>query len=275
MLRPFSHFRTLSLNRSTPTASVVVLQGHRLLTRTFSGSSSSFSFDFPPFVDNLKATIEQHVKSHPFFQYKWPAISTPSLVQHPAPDFTADAVFADNSIKPLTLSSYKNESYVLLVFYPLDFTFVCPSELIAFDSKLDEFKKRGVEVIGISVDSQFSHCAWKSTPRNRGGIGDIRFPLVADLSKQISRKYGVLTKDDTVALRGLFLIDKEGIVRHSIVNDLPLGRSVDEAIRMVDALQHFEQHGEVCPANWKKGSRAMKASAEGVAEYLSSLGKVS
>ena len=190
-----------------------------------------------------------------------------TLVTKEAPDFTAQAVMADNTIKEdFSLSSLRGK-HVVLFFYPLDFTFVCPTEIIAFNRKLDEFKKRGVEVVGISVDSQFSHFAWKNTKPENGGIGDIQFPLVADLSKNISRNYGVLFGEE-VALRGLFLIDKEGIVRHCVINDLPLGRSVDEALRMVDALQFFEENGEVCPANWHKGEDGMNPSADGVADYL-------
>jgi len=190
-----------------------------------------------------------------------------TLVTKEAPDFTAQAVMPDNTIKEdFSLSSLRGK-HVVLFFYPLDFTFVCPTEIIAFDRKLDEFKKRGVEVVGISIDSQFSHFAWKNTEPANGGIGNIQFPLVADLSKNISRDYGVLFGEE-VALRGLFLIDKEGIVRHCVINDLPLGRSVDEAIRMVDALQFFEENGEVCPANWHKGEDGMDPSADGVADYL-------
>jgi peroxiredoxin 2/4 len=190
-----------------------------------------------------------------------------TLVTKEAPDFTAQAVMPDNTIKEdFSLSSLRGK-HVVLFFYPLDFTFVCPTEIIAFNRKLDEFKKRGVEVVGISIDSQFSHFAWKNTEPANGGIGNIQFPLVADLSKNISRDYGVLFGGE-VALRGLFLIDKEGIVRHCVINDLPLGRSVDEAIRMVDALQFFEENGEVCPANWHKGEDGMDPSADGVADYL-------
>ncbi len=194
-----------------------------------------------------------------------------TLVTKPAPDFTANAVLPDNSFKELTLSSFKG-NYVLLFFYPLDFTFVCPSEIIAFDKKLSEFKERKCEVIGISVDSEFTHHAWRNTAVENGGIGQVGFPLVADLSKQIARDYGVLL-NDAVALRGLFLIDKEGIVRHALVNDLPLGRNVDEALRVVDAVQFTEKHGEVCPANWNKGDDAMKPTAEGVAQYLATHAK--
>ena len=188
-------------------------------------------------------------------------------VTQPAPDFTATAVMPDNAFnEKFQLADLKGK-YVLLFFYPLDFTFVCPSEIIAFDKKLDAFKERGCEVVGVSVDSHFTHWAWKNTPVEKGGIGNIRYPLVADLTKNIAREYGVLF-NDSVALRGLFLIDKEGIVRHALINDLPLGRSVDEALRMLDALQHHEEHGEVCPANWRSGEEAMKPDANGVADYL-------
>jgi len=155
----------------------------------------------------------------------------------------------------------------VLFFYPLDFTFVCPSEIIAFDRDIKLFEKLNTAVIGVSVDSAFTHAAWRNTPRAKGGIGEVRFPLVADLDKNIARAYGVLL-NESVALRGLFLIDRQGIVRHSLVNDLPLGRSVGEALRLVEALQYTEEHGEVCPANWHRGEEAMKPTAEGVASYL-------
>lgn len=190
-----------------------------------------------------------------------------SLVTKQAPDFTATAVMPNNTFKEdFKLSDYQGK-YVILFFYPLDFTFVCPSEIIAFNKKLGEFEKRDTQVIGVSIDSQFSHFAWKNTEPKAGGIGNVQFPLVADLSKEIARDYGVLF-NESIALRGLFLIDKEGVVRHSTINDLPLGRNIDEAIRMVDALQFYEEHGEVCPANWHSGDEAMKPSADGVAEYL-------
>lgn len=190
-----------------------------------------------------------------------------TLVTKPAPDFTATAVMPDNTFKEdFKLSDFQGK-YVVLFFYPLDFTFVCPSEIIAFDKQLDEFKKRNTEVIGVSVDSQFSHFAWKNTAPKAGGIGNVQFPLVADLSKNISKEYGVLF-GEAIALRGLFLIDKEGVVRHSVVNDLPLGRNISEALRMVDALQFFEEHGDVCPANWQQGDDAMTPTSEGVASYL-------
>lgn len=189
-------------------------------------------------------------------------------VTQAAPEFTATAVMADNSFnEKFQLSDYRGK-HVLLFFYPLDFTFVCPSEIIAFNQRLKEFEARGVQVVGVSVDSHFSHWAWKNTPVEKGGIGPIQYPLVADITKQISRDYGVLF-NEAIALRGLFLIDKTGVVRHMLVNDLPLGRSIDEALRIIDALQFTEEHGEVCPANWRKGETAMKPTAEGVAKYLS------
>jgi peroxiredoxin (alkyl hydroperoxide reductase subunit C) len=188
-------------------------------------------------------------------------------VTKPAPDFTATAVMPDNSFSEgFKLSSYQGK-YVVLFFYPLDFTFVCPSEIIAFDAALEKFHKKNAEVIGVSVDSHFTHLAWKNTPRDQGGIGQVRYPLVADLNKKIAADFGVLL-DAGIALRGLFLIDKTGTVRHALINDLPLGRSVDEALRMLDALQFHEEHGEVCPANWREGQEAMKPTAAGVAEYL-------
>ena len=189
------------------------------------------------------------------------------LVTQQAPDFTATAVMPDNSMKPdFKLSEFRGK-YVILFFYPLDFTFVCPSENLAFDRALPKFKEKNCEIIGVSIDSQFSHWAWKNTPINQGGIGNVQFPLVADLDKNISRQYGVLL-DAGIALRGTFLIDRDGVIRHAVVNDLPLGRNIDEALRMVDALQFFEKHGDVCPANWQEGKEAMKPTAEGVADYL-------
>jgi peroxiredoxin (alkyl hydroperoxide reductase subunit C) len=189
-----------------------------------------------------------------------------TLVTHEAPDFTAQAVMPDNSFAPLTLSTLRGH-YTLLFFYPLDFTFVCPSEILAFNRALPEFQARDCQVVGVSVDSHFTHLAWKNTPVNQGGIGNVQFPLVADLDKSIAKAYGVLLETG-IALRGLFLIDRAGLVRHAVVNDLPLGRNVDEALRMVDALQFFEQCGDVCPANWKLGQEGMKPTNEGVAIYL-------
>lgn len=189
-------------------------------------------------------------------------------IQKPAPDFTATAVMPDGSFnEKFSLSDYKGK-YVLLFFYPLDFTFVCPSEILAFDKRLEEFKQRNCEVIGVSVDSHFTHWAWRNTPIEKGGIGNIRYPLVSDLTKKISRDYGVLL-NEAVALRGLFIMDKDLIVRHILINDLPIGRSVDEALRVLDAIQYHEEHGEVCPANWRKGEEGMKPDPQGVAEYLS------
>nr|VFK56388.1 MAG: peroxiredoxin (alkyl hydroperoxide reductase subunit C) [Candidatus Kentron sp. TUN]VFK58856.1 MAG: peroxiredoxin (alkyl hydroperoxide reductase subunit C) [Candidatus Kentron sp. TUN]VFK62695.1 MAG: peroxiredoxin (alkyl hydroperoxide reductase subunit C) [Candidatus Kentron sp. TUN] len=189
------------------------------------------------------------------------------LVTKPAPEFTTVAVMPDNSFNEnFKLSDYQGK-YVVLFFYPLDFTFVCPSEIIAFDHRLDEFKSRNVEVIGVSIDSHFSHLAWKNTPIDKGGIGNVQYPLVADISKEITRTYDVETAPG-IALRGSFLIDKAGVVRHQVVNDLPLGRNIDEMLRLIDALQFTEKHGEVCPAGWQKGKPGMKGSTEGVAEYL-------
>ena len=188
------------------------------------------------------------------------------LVTKQAPDFTAEAVLKDGSFAKLSLSQFKGK-YVLLFFYPLDFTFVCPTEIIAFSERAKEFNDLGVEVIGVSVDSHFSHLAWRNIPRDQGGIGPIQYSLVADLDKQISRNYDVLV-GDAVALRGLFLIDKDGIVRHQVVNDLPLGRSVDEALRMVQALQFFEKNGEVCPADWKEGKRTIKPGVNESKEFF-------
>jgi peroxiredoxin (alkyl hydroperoxide reductase subunit C) len=190
------------------------------------------------------------------------------LVGKKAPDFTANAVLGDNEIKEITFSKIIKGKYAVLFFYPLDFTFVCPSELLAFDHRLAEFKKRGVEVIGVSIDSQFTHLAWKSTAVENGGIGPVKYPLVADVKHEICRSYDVEFEAAGVAFRGSFLIDKTGVVRHQVVNDLPLGRNVDEMLRMVDALQFTEKHGEVCPAGWTQGQEGMQASTEGVAKYL-------
>jgi peroxiredoxin (alkyl hydroperoxide reductase subunit C) len=190
-----------------------------------------------------------------------------TLIQKAAPDFKAEAVLANGEFADIKLSDYKGKKYVVLFFYPLDFTFVCPSEIIAFSNRIAEFESRDVQVLGVSVDSKFSHFAWRETAVDKGGIGRISYPLIADLNKQISRDYGVLL-DEAVALRGTFLIDKNGVVRHATLNDLPLGRNVDETLRLVDALQHTEKHGEVCPAGWEKGATAMTPTAAGVATYL-------
>jgi peroxiredoxin (alkyl hydroperoxide reductase subunit C) len=189
-----------------------------------------------------------------------------TLVNRPAPDFKATAVMPDGTFKDVKLSDYRGK-YVVLFFYPLDFTFVCPSEIIAHDHRIEDFESRNVQVIGVSIDSHFSHFAWRSTPVDKGGIGPVRFPLVADVNHEITRAYGI-EHQDSVAFRATFLIDKAGIVQHAQVNNLPLGRNVDEAIRLVDALQFTEQHGEVCPAGWKKGDAGMKPTSQGVADYL-------
>ena len=207
------------------------------------------------------------------------------LVTKKAPDFKATAILPNNEFGEISLADYKGKK-VVLFFYPLDFTFVCPTEIIAFDHRLEEFEKRGVQVIGCSVDSQFSHWAWKNTPVEKGGIGNVRYPIIADLDKAVARKYDVLvgakeayveTEDGAenttvggdVALRASFLIDEEGVIRHAVINDLPLGRNIDEMLRMVDALSYYQKYGEVCPAGWEEGKEAMKGSLDGVAEFLS------
>lgn len=206
------------------------------------------------------------------------------LVGKKAPLFEADAVINGGDFhEKFSLEQYIGKKYVIFFFYPLDFTFVCPTEILAFQEKIDEFEKRNVAVVGCSIDSKFSHWAWLNTPKEQGGIKGVTYPLVSDLSKTISQNYDVLAGEyeynadddemdfdgEAVAYRGLFLIDKQGTVRHQVVNDLPLGRNIDEAIRMVDALQYHEEHGEVCPANWKEGDDAMQATSDGVADYLS------
>lgn len=187
------------------------------------------------------------------------------LVGKKAPNFKAKAVFS-NEIKDIKLDDYLGK-YVVLFFYPLDFTFVCPTELHAFQERLEDFKKLNAVVLGCSVDSHFSHKAWLDTPKDKGGIQGIQYGIISDLGGKIAKEYDVLADED-IAYRGLFLIDKEGIVRHQLVNDLPLGRSVEEALRMLEALQHVEKHGEVCPANWNKDKAAMKPTHEGVSDYL-------
>ena len=207
------------------------------------------------------------------------------LVTKSAPGFKAEAVMEDNTIKEISLSDYKGKK-VVLFFYPLDFTFVCPTEIIAFDKRLDEFKERNVQVLGCSVDSKWTHLAWKNTEVNKGGIGNVQYPLIADITKSIARDYDVLmnatdatviTDEDesettvggNITLRGSFLIDEEGVVRHELRNDEPLGRNIDDMLRMVDVLTHHQEHGEVCPAGWQKGKDAMQDNPESVAKYLS------
>jgi peroxiredoxin 2/4 len=193
----------------------------------------------------------------------------PALVSRKAPDFTVPAVLASGEIQDkFTLSEAIKDKYGLIFFYPLDFTFVCPSELIALDNRIEEFKRRNVEVIAVSIDSHYTHNAWRNTPRDKGGIGAVRYTLAADIAHNICKTYGVEHPQIGVALRGAFLIDKNGIIRAQIVNDLPLGRNIGEIIRLVDALQFHEEHGEVCPANWNKGDAGMNATPEGVARYL-------
>ena len=190
------------------------------------------------------------------------------LVGKMAPDFTASAVMPNNEInETFNLHTYLKGRIGILFFYPLDFTFVCPSEIIAFANRTQDFKDRSAEIIGVSVDSKYTHLAWKNTEVKKGGIGNIQYPLISDLTKKIAKDYDVLT-GDAVALRGTFLIDQQGVVRHQLVNDLPLGRNVDETLRMIDALKFFQEHGEVCPAGWSKGKKGMKADARGVADYL-------
>jgi peroxiredoxin 2/4 len=194
------------------------------------------------------------------------------LVTKSAPDFTAAAVMPDGSIKSDFRLSDLRGKYVALFFYPLDFTFVCPTEIVAHNNRYAQFKERNVEVVGISIDSQFTHSAWRNTPLKEGGIGPVQFPLVADIKHDIAQSYGI-EHPNGVALRASFLIDKQGVVQHQVVNNLPLGRDVDEMLRMVDALQFFEKHGEVCPAGWHSGQGGMKPSAEGVADYMGSHGQ--
>lgn len=210
------------------------------------------------------------------------------LVGKKAPSFKASAVVNGGEFaEEFSLEQFIGKKHVVFFFYPLDFTFVCPTEIIAFQRRMAEFEERNVAVVGCSIDSKFSHWAWLNTPQNDGGIQGVKYPLVADVNKTIALNYGVLAGhynyddngdmiwvgnqgEDSVAYRGLFLIDKNGVVRHQVVNDLPLGRSIDETLRMVDALQYFEQNGEVCPADWNRGKDAMKDTAEGVAAYLAS-----
>ena len=191
------------------------------------------------------------------------------LVTRQAPDFTSSAVLGNGEIVDnFNFKKHIEGKAAVLFFYPLDFTFVCPSELIAFDHRYEEFKKRGVEVVGVSIDSQFTHNAWRNTPTENGGIGAVKYALAADVKHEIAKAYGIEHPEEGVALRASFLIDKNGVVRHQVVNDLPLGRNIDEMLRMVDALQFHEEHGEVCPAQWEKGKEGMKDSPEGVAKYL-------
>lgn len=189
------------------------------------------------------------------------------LVGKKAPEFTAKAAQEGRIVENFTLSSFRGQ-YVVLFFYPLDFTFVCPTELHAFQDRRNEFRKRNAQVIGCSVDSAYSHLAWLNTPKSKGGIQGVDYPIISDINKTISKDYDVLIPHEGISYRGLFLIDREGIVRHQVVNDLPLGRSVDEALRMLDSLIYFEQHGEVCPANWQVGKHSLKPTHEGIQQYF-------
>jgi len=190
------------------------------------------------------------------------------LVAKEAPDFVAPAVMPNSIIEESFRLSDLRGKYVVLFFWPLDFTFVCPTEIIAHDHRINQFKERSVAVVGVSIDSQFTHFAWRETPVDKGGIGRVQFPIVADVKHEITRAYGIEHPDAGVAMRASFLIDKEGVVQHQVVNNLPIGRNVDEMLRVVDALQFTEEHGEVCPAGWQKGERGMKPTADGVSDYL-------
>jgi peroxiredoxin (alkyl hydroperoxide reductase subunit C) len=215
---------------------------------------------------NQRINGDTHARVNPALAQTHDPNKMSTLVGKSAPAFKAEAV-AGSSFTEIELSQFKGDKYVVLFFYPLDFTFVCPTELHAFQERLADFESRNVQVLGCSIDSKFSHFAWLTTPRNKGGIEGVKYPILSDIQRTIARDYDVLSADG-VAYRGLFLIDKDGIVRHQLVNDLPLGRSVEEVLRMVDALKHFEHHGEVCPANWSTGKTAMKATQEGVSGYL-------
>lgn len=189
-----------------------------------------------------------------------------AFVSHKAPDFAADA-YVNGEFKKVSLADYKGKK-VVLFFYPLDFTFVCPTEILAFSDRIEDFKKRNTQVVGASVDSKFTHKAWADTDRSEGGIKGVNYPLLSDLTKQIARDYGVLLEDAGIALRGLFIINKDGILKHATINHNDLGRNIDEVLRVVDAIDYTEEHGEVCPANWKQGDKAMKPTAAGLREYV-------
>ena len=193
-------------------------------------------------------------------------------VQNTAPSFKADALMPDGNFDNIDIAQFKNKKYVVLFFYPLDFTFVCPSEIIAFSKRNHEFEKRNTQVLGVSIDSKFTHHAWTNTPTDLGGIGHVSFPLLSDITKNISKQYGVLI-NSSVALRATVIIDKQGIIRHYSINDLPLGRNVDEFIRILDAIQYTEKHGEVCPAGWVKGNDAIKPTSDGIKNYLTKSAK--
>jgi peroxiredoxin (alkyl hydroperoxide reductase subunit C) len=189
------------------------------------------------------------------------------FISKPAPDFRADALMPDGTFSTISISQFKQQKYVLLFFYPLDFTFVCPSEIIAFSKRMDDFKARNTEIIGVSIDSKFTHNAWTNTSVDNGGVGKISFPLASDLSKMISKDYDVLL-NNSISVRATIIIDKEGIIRHYSLNDLSLGRNVEEFLRLIDALQHTEKYGEVCPAGWRKGNDAIKPTTTGIKKFL-------
>lgn len=195
-----------------------------------------------------------------------------TLIQKPAPDFKATAVMPDGSFKEIKLSDYRG-TWVVLFFYPLDFTFVCPTEIVAFSDKIAEFKAVNAEVLGVSVDSQYTHLAWRNVPRKEGGLGDLQYPLIADLTKAIARDYGVLIEEAGIALRGTFIIDPAGVVRAAHIHDLPVGRNIDEALRVIKAFQFVEKHGEVCPAGWSEGKPTMKPDPKGSKAYFASVAK--
>jgi len=228
------------------------------------GLSCQAVYDGQPLLEVGQAALARQMVSHPHQE-----ITMSVLVGKQAPDFTVPAVLGNGEIvDSFNLASAIKGKYGLVFFYPLDFTFVCPSELIALDNRIPDFQARNVEVIGVSIDSHFTHNAWRNTPVNNGGIGQVKYTLAADMTHEICKAYDV-ESEGGVAFRGAFLIDTNGVVRSQIINDLPLGRNMDELLRLVDALQFHEEHGEVCPANWKKGDKGMSASPEGVAAYLS------
>ncbi|KAF2880029.1 hypothetical protein ILUMI_26150 [Ignelater luminosus] len=212
--------------------------------------------------------VTSPIVNRPFLRY---LSDNPPRVQNPAPNFRGTAVIGEN-FKEISLSDYKGK-YLVLVFYPLDFTFVCPTELIAYDKRYEDFQKLNTEVIGISVDSHYTHLAWTNTNRTEGGLGKLRYPLLSDLNKCIARDYNVLLEKEGIALRGLFIIDPKGIIRQMSINDLPIGRSVDETLRLIEALKFVEEHGEVCPANWKQGDKTIKPDPKGSKEYFQSANK--
>lgn len=228
------------------------------------GLFNTLSRRVPQFIKVISTSVTQ--SSLRTFSIS-PSLTSPRI-QQPAPSFSGTAVL-NESFKTISLSDYKGK-YVVLVFYPLDFTFVCPTELVALDARIEEFKALNAEVIGCSIDSHFSHLGWMNTNRSEGGVGKLKYPLLSDINKEIARSYGVLLEKEGIALRGMFIIDPNGILRQITINDLPIGRSVDEALRIIEALRFVEEHGEVCPANWKKGDKTIKPDPKGSQEYFKS-----